>query len=207
MSAELLGVAGACVVAAAGIYYIIDVFRGNSRPHAGSWLVWSVIGVLGYGTTAEAGAGPGSYAAGVYVVLCATTFVISLRPRFGKPGLEWYDWPLCAVAIAGILLWRLGPLSGAAAVTLALACDLVGLWPTVREAWRAPALESPAAWSADAVGNLLCLFAVAEVSYTAIVYPAYLFAGTALVATILIVRSRHADVRVGDTEEPTAARR
>lgn len=190
MSQELLGVIGAAIVAAAGLYYIVDILRGNSRPHSGSWLVWSVIGVLGYGTTAEAGAGPGSYAAGTYIALYVVTFLLSLHPRYGKPGIEWYDWPLCAVAVAGLVLWRLGPLSGAAAVTLALACDLVGLWPTVREAWRAPELESPAAWSADTAGNLFCLFAIAEMSYSAIVYPAYLLASTALVATIVITRRR-----------------
>jgi hypothetical protein len=190
LSNELLGTAGACVVAAAGIYYIVDIFRGGSAPHSGSWLVWTVVGVLGFGATSQAGAGPGSYAAGVYVAAYAVTFLISLNPRFGKPGLEWYDWPLCGFAIVGVLLWRFGPLSGAAAVTLTIACDLVGLWPTLREAWRRPALESPAAWVADSVGNTLCLLAVGNASYAAIAYPIYLVVGTAVVAAVIILRRR-----------------
>ena len=179
------------MVAAAGIYYVVDIFRGGSRPHSGSWLVWTVIGVLGFGASSEAGAGPGSYAAGVYVAAYTVTFLVSLNPRFGKPGIDWYDWPLCGVAILGIVLWRLGPLSGAAAASLAVACDTIGLWPTLREAWRRPLLESPAAWSADAVGNTMCLFAVSDSRYAAIVYPAYLVAATAAVAAVVILRRRH----------------
>jgi hypothetical protein len=189
-SNELLGTAGACVVAVAAVYYIVDIFRGGSAPHSGSWLVWTVVGVLGFGATSEAGAGPGAYAAGVYVGAYAVTFLISLHPRFGKPGIEWYDWPLCGLAIAGVLLWRFGPLSGAAAVTLAVTCDLVGLWPTLREAWRRPELESPAAWSADTAGNTLCLLAVGSTGYAAIAYPIYLVAGTGAVAAVLILRRR-----------------
>ena len=178
------------MVAVAGIYYIVDVLRGRSRPHTGSWLVWSVIGILGFGASSEAGAGPGSYAAGVYVAAYTVTFLVSLNPRFGKPDIDWYDWPLCGVAVVGVVLWHLGPLSGAAAASLAVLCDTIGLWPTLREAWRRPLLESPGAWSADAVGNTMCLFAISDARYAAIVYPAYLVAATGAVAAVLILRRR-----------------
>ena len=161
LSDELLGIAGACVVAVAGIYYIVDVLRGRSSPHAGSWLVWSVIGILGFGASSEAGAGPGSYAAGVYVAAYTVTFLISLNPRFGKPDIDWYDWPLCGVAVVGVVLWHLGPLLGAAAASLACCPDAVGLWPTLRKAWH-HRLESPGAWSADAVSDTMCLFTISD---------------------------------------------
>ena len=186
----VLGYAGAVIVAAAGGYYIWDVITGDTRPHSGSWMVWGLIGILGLGVTRNSGAGPGSYAAAAYIVLYLVTFMISLHPRFGKPGLPWYDWPLCAVAVAGILTWRLGQLSAVPAVLLAITCDAVAWLMTLRETWRDPASESRLAWAGDTLGTGLCLLAIRHMSFAAMAYPAYLFGSNAIVAAVTTTRRR-----------------
>lgn len=184
----VLGYSGAITVAGAGVYYIWDVLTGDSRPHSGTWLVWGVIGILGLNVTRHAGAGPGSYAAAVYTALYLITFLISLHPRFGKPGLEWYDWPLSALAIAGVALWRFGTLPAIPAVLLAIACDAVAWSMTLRETWRNPASESRIAWAGDTLGTALCLLAVDHHTVAAMAYPAYLFGSNAAVALTAMLR-------------------
>jgi hypothetical protein len=181
--AEALGVLGAA------IYYVWDIVRGDTRPHRVSWGVWTIIGVLGYGTATEGGAGPGAYAAGIYLIAQVVTFGLSLVPRYGKPGGRWYDWPPGAVALAGVLTWQLAGLSIVAAAALAVAADAIATWPTVRESWFQPASESLPAWSADVAGNVLAVVVLADWSFEAAVYPVYLLAMSTLVATILITRS------------------
>ena len=99
--AEALGVLGALIIALAAIYYVWDIARGDTRPHRVSWGAWTVIGVLGYGTATEGGAGPGAYAAGIYLIAQFVTFGLSLLPCYGKPGGRWYDRPLGAARVVG----------------------------------------------------------------------------------------------------------
>lgn len=185
---EALGVGGAIVVAAAAIFYLVDIFRGQTRPQRVSWAVWAVIGVLGYGTAAAGGAGAGAYAAGVYMVACLATFAVSLHPRYGKPGGARYDWPLGAIAICGLVWWRFGALPDGAGAALAVGCDAIALWPTMRGAIQAPRSESRAAWTADVAGNALAVAALDSHAFAGSAYPVYQLVATAAIAGILWAR-------------------
>lgn len=193
----MLGTFGGGIVAVSACYYLIDVLRGNTRPQRTSWGVWALVGVVGFGSADASGAGPGAYSAAADAVACAVTFLLSLLPRFGKPGGRRMDLLLAAVAIAGLLLWRAGPLSAAAAAACAVGCDVVALWPTVREAWRQPQLESLLSWTADLFGNALCVAAVANASAASLAFPAYLVGAAAVVVAVLALRRLHVTAAPG----------
>jgi hypothetical protein len=195
---EVLGLAGGLVMTVSAVYYLADVLRGRSRPQRSSWAVWAVTGLVGFGTADAGGAGPGAYAAAVDSVACAATFLLSLHPRFGKPGGRRTDLLLVAVALAGVVLWRWGPLTLSTAALLAVGCELAALWPTLREAWQQPQLESLASWSADVLGSGLCLAVVGRPTVAALAYPAYLVGASLAVAVVLLLRrgSAHAGVPV-----------
>ena len=181
-----IGALGAAVVAVSAVYYFVEVLRGRSRPHQASWSVWAVIGLLGFGTAADGGAGPGAYAAAVDAVACTATCLLALHPRFGKPGLRRGDVVLGVAAASMVLLWRFGPVPVTAAAVVAVACDATALWPTVREARSRPAMESTLSWTADVVGNALCLAAVASTTTAALVYPTYLLLASVIMSVVLL---------------------
>lgn len=185
---EVVGAAGALVVMASALYYIVDVARGSTRPQRTSWLVWALVGALGFGTAHNGGAGPAAYAAAVDAGACVVTFALSLTPRLGKPGGRRTDLALGAVAVAAVVLWRSGALSTTGAAFLAVAIDAVALWPTLREAWCQPQLESLPSWAADVVGNGLCVAAATSFASAALLFPAYLVAACVLVTVVLVVR-------------------
>jgi hypothetical protein len=187
---ELLGLLGAVVIAISAAYYVADVVRGTTRPQRTSWLVWATTGALGAGTAAAGGAGPGAYAAIVDGAACAVTFLLCLLPRFGKPGGRRSDVALGAVALGGVGLWQWGPISTGAAAAMAVAVDAVALWPTLREAWQQPQLESLPSWLADVAGNACCLVAVTQLSLGAVAFPAFLVAAASAVSAVLLVRRR-----------------
>lgn len=187
---DVLGSLGALVVAFSALYYLLDVLRGNTKPQRTSWALWATVGILGFGTSAAGGAGPGAWAVGVDAVACIVTFTVSLNPRFGKSGGSRFDPFLVLIGLAAIGLWRWGMLSMDVAALGAVACQLPALWPTVREAWRQPAYESLPSWSADVVGHTFAVAALAQFSVAAVAYPLYEFAATATVATVLVVRRR-----------------
>ena len=199
----MLGVIGALVVAVSAGYYFADVLRGRARPHQASWLVWAVIGVLGFGTADDGGAGPGAYAAAVDALAAVAIFALSLAPRYGKPGLRRSDVILGVIALVAVALWRWGPLSTGWAAVLAATCDAVALWPTVREGWLRPELESRVSWGADVLGNGLCLAAVGTASVAALAYPLYLLLACVAMTAVLFRSPRAA---VNEDRRPASGR-
>jgi hypothetical protein len=188
---DMLGAVGALIVALSAIYYALDVVRGETRPQRTSWGVWALVGLLGFGTAHDGGAGPGAWAAGVDALACIVTFLLSLHPRLGKAGGNRHDLVMGAVAVAGVLLWRWGPLSDGGAALLAVSCESVALWPTLREAWRQPQTESFASWTVDVLGNGLCVSAVATVSLASLAYPLFVLAAAVAMSTVLTARRLH----------------
>jgi len=193
---EVLGVTGAGVVALSAVYYAIDVLRGGTRPQRTSWGVWALVGILGVASSDAGGAGPGTYAAAVDAVACAATFLLSLVPRYGKPGGRPLDPFLGFAAIAGVVLWQFGPLTDAVAASCAVGCATVALWPTLREARHRPDLESRLSWSADVLGNGLCLAAVGTASVAALVYPVFLVVAATAMTIVLLTAPGDPDVDV-----------
>lgn len=181
----VLGLTGAAIVAVSAVYYAVDVLRGGTRPQRTSWGVWALVGVLGVASSDAGGAGPGMYAAAVDAVACAATFLLSLLPRYGKPGGRRLDPALGLVAVLGVALWQFGPLTDAGAAICAVTCDAVAFWPTLREGRRRPDLESRLSWTADIAGTALCLAAVGTASVAALVYPIYLVAAAATMSFVL----------------------
>ncbi|HET6877461.1 MAG TPA: hypothetical protein VFH38_08025, partial [Jatrophihabitans sp.] len=153
-----------------------------------SWAVWALVGLLGFSSADAGGAGAGAYAAGIDAIACAVTFVLSLHPRLGKKGGSRLDLVLGAVAVAGVVLWRAGPLDTTGAALLAVGCEVMALWPTLRDGWRQPGTESLLSWSADIAGNGLCIAAVGTASVAALAFPVYVLAAAVAMTVVLVAR-------------------
>lgn len=156
--------------------------------------------MLGVASSDAGGAGPGVYAGTVDAVACAATFLLSLLPRYGKPGGRRLDPVLGLAAVAGVVLWQFGPLTDAGAAICAVACSAVALWLTLRDARNRPELESRLSWSADVVGNGLCLAAVGTASVAALLYPIFLVAAAGAMTAVLLTAP--ASERAGELADP-----
>jgi hypothetical protein len=187
MGNTVLGLLAALFAVAGGLYYIYTIVRGNTRPQRITWLVWTLIGVLGAGSAIQGGAGPGAYITLVYLGLEVAILILSLV-KYGKPGKEPYDYPLTAVAIISILVWWLADLPAAFAATIAIFADSIGLWFTLRESWRQPETESLLAWAFDIPAAILAIAASAKFSYGAIGYLVYFFVGNSVMVGVLLIR-------------------
>lgn len=182
---SLIGLIGALLFVPSTLYYLFTIVKGTTRPHPITWGVWSLIGILGVSATLEGGAGAGAYSAIAALVVQLLVFVISLNKKYGKPGREWYDFPLGAVAVIGILAWHFGNLSGAQAIIIAISADALVLWFTLRESWRDPESESFLAWASGSIAFFLGLLALESYTFEAAAYPVYLFVGNSLITSAL----------------------
>jgi len=44
----ILGVVAALLAAGSAFLYIRDIYRGNTKPHVYTWLIWAIVTVIGF---------------------------------------------------------------------------------------------------------------------------------------------------------------
>jgi hypothetical protein len=183
----LLGVLAGVVATADSIPYVRDVIRGATRPHRGTWLVWSVLGIVVCASQRADGASWSLIMAGTQAT--ATTLIFILAIRRGEGGVTRGELLLMTIALAGIAGWALAeaPLVATACV---VAADLIGLSLMLPKTYRDPDSETLATFVLASFSGLLAAAAVGAPDLALLLYPGYFAVGNAALAT-LIVHRRH----------------
>lgn len=150
--------------------YIRDIFRGNTKPHTYTWLIWAIVTTIAYFGQLVSGGGPGSWATGVAAIVTIFTLLLSLKGNYGTKDITNFDKVCLVLAIFSILPWLLTK-SVLWSVLLATFIDLIAFFPTMRKTWHAPSSESLGSMYADAVKHALSTFSMGTYSLITLVYP------------------------------------
>lgn len=120
--------------------------------------------------------------------------VVVLGFRYGVKRYTGFDICCQALAIIGIILWRLthDPIF---AIFLVITADLVGSLPTIRHAWAHPSEETWQTFAIDSFAAGLSLFSLIKLNYVTAGYQAYIVAGNLLIA-VIILHKRRANKRI-----------
>ncbi len=183
-----LGILGAVIAGISGIYYIYTILKGYTKPHRVTWFGWSLATILGAWAAFSAGAGGGALVPATYAVVLSIIFLLSLVPKYGKPGGDRMDYVIAAVATGGILLWQVADLPIAAATTIAILSDMWFSWLTVRESWRQPETEAIGPWLAGSLACALGVAALDSFAYAAAAFPVYILLVNLAIVSVLAVR-------------------
>ena len=165
---KILFAVGAAVVGiAAFIPYVRDMLRGTTRPHAYTWLIWT----LTQGTaTAGLWYGGGGYAAvglSAGTAFIFITFLLSLA--YGTKNITASDTGVLLLALAAILFWWLfnSPLL---AVTIVTVADALGYAPSIRKSFEEPWSESLVTWGMFTLSALLSILALGAYTPLTLMY-------------------------------------
>jgi hypothetical protein len=182
----LLGLAAALVAIAGTIPYVRDTLDGSTRPHRGTWLIWTLLSVLVFFSMRADGAGWSLVVAGMQVILNGLIFVLAARRGVG--GVSLTDRMMLAIAATGAIGWLVAgdPLVATAGV---VAADLVGLAMMLPKTYRDPESETLATFALASVSGALATAAVGSVDPALLIYPIYLCVGN-LGLALLIHRAR-----------------
>lgn len=187
-AAPLLGVLAGMLGVFDTLPYIRDRLRGVTRPHRGTWLIWTVLGVVVCLSQRADGA---SWSLVMVAVQALATMVILVLaiPR-GKGGVTRLDAVMMAVALGGVSGWVLAdePLVATACV---LAADSIGVALMIPKTWRDPDSETLSTFALASLAGMLAVGAVAALDPALLLYPAYYCLANGLIA-LLIVRRRAA---------------
>jgi hypothetical protein len=184
----LLGVLAGLVATADVIPYVRDVLRGATRPHRGTWLVWSVLAVVVCASQRADGASWSLIMAATQAV--ATTLVFTLAIGRGEGGVTRGELLLMAIAFGGVATWALAeaPLVATACV---VAADLIGVALMVPKTYRDPDSETLATFVLASVSGLLAAAAVGALDPALLLHPGYFAVGNAALATLIVHRRHH----------------
>jgi hypothetical protein len=172
--------------------YFLATLKGTNKPHAFSWVLWSLLTWIAFAIQASSGAGPGAWASGATAICCVAIAVVSFK--HGEKGVTRGDWAAFVTGLLAIPLW-IATKDPAASALLVTFVDLAGFYPTFRKSWRKPRQEMVSTHLLSMIKHLLSIAALEAVSIPTAFYPASLFVANVLLSGMILLR--RAGARLG----------
>jgi hypothetical protein len=154
----IIGAVAALVALFNYLPYLIGVYTKKLKPHAFSWIIWTVMTSIIFAAQLADGAGPGAWAAGVTAVTLFMIAIGSLRNKGYRVTRS--DKLSFAGAVLAIPIWIItaNPLWAAIIVTV---IETLGFFPTYRKAFYHPEHESMLAFFLENYSVTTMLFPIA----------------------------------------------
>lgn len=175
------------------IPYITNIFRGKTKPHAFSWLVWSILTGIAFAVQAVENGGAGAWVTGVTSLACMVIFILALFKENIK--FSFFDWSSLVVAFTAIILWKItnNPVAAVILVTLAYA---FGFFPTFRKAYLKPYEETVITFIFSSLKFLLSIIALTSFSIATGFYPVSLVLINGLFVIMVLIRRKTLNIEV-----------
>lgn len=165
--------------------YFYTMYKGETKPHAFSWLLWGV--VTGIGTLAqfELGAGPAAWALAFVSITCL--MISGLAFFVGERNYARSDWVALIVAAFAIPLWKITD-NPTLAIALVVGIDALTYYPTFRKSFNNPQTEPPISFFIAGSRYFLMMFAVPDPTWATLMYPFFLMATDWAFAFFIVIR-------------------
>ncbi|MBP9712028.1 MAG: hypothetical protein KBD55_03295 [Candidatus Pacebacteria bacterium] len=184
----ILSAASILIQVSAYLVYFFGVYKGTTKPHAFTWLVWGILSTIGFFAALTTDGYAVASVLGINVVGCIITSIIGFyqnRIEYDK-----YDWLALIGAFVGIILWQIThtPLYAVFLISLS---DMIGIVPTIRKAYVLPHEENLGSFVIGIFYYVLAISALESFELTNWFYPAAIvFSDLALILVIIVRRKR-----------------
>jgi hypothetical protein len=181
----LLGFAATGLAIISYIPYIREMLNGKTKPHAFSWLIWTIITYIAGTAQLTGGGGWGSMVAFTTGTISAWIAYYSFRHR--AITITKSDWVSLIIALGAIPLWLITkqPLFSVIIISI---IDLVAFWITIRKTYNLPYSENLAQNFMSTAKHVLTIGAQQHFSWVTLLYPASLAVTTAGFCIMILVR-------------------
>lgn len=185
--APMLGVLAALVGIADTIPYIRDTLRGSTRPHRGTWLIWSSLAVVVCLSQRADGASWSLLMAATQAVLTALIFLLAIRR--GEGGVSAAERVMIAIAAGGVVAWIVAdqPIVATACV---VAADLLGAVMMAPKIYRDPHSETLSTFALASLSGALATGAIGSADPALMLYPGYFCVVNGAIALLIHERRR-----------------
>ncbi len=184
---EILGATATVIAFCSYIPYFRNIFRGLTKPHAFSWLIWSILTGIGFAAQVYDDGGPGAWATGFTAGMCFVVFLVALKS--GEKDITNSDWLCLSGAFIAIGLWAVtsNPLTSVILITL---IDALGFIPTFRKSFHKPHQETALTYGLSALKFMFAIPALSNITLVTTLYPASLIVMNGLFVMMLLIRRK-----------------
>lgn len=168
---DLLGYISVVITLTSYASYFYSIFRGHTKPHAFSWVVWGLLVSIAFSVQYTNGAGAGAWATGLVGLSC---FAVAITALFrGEKDIHKSDWVAFAAALMIIPVWYLtsDPLI---AIFLVIIIDAFGYYPTFRKTYYKPYEEAVTVYILGVLQVTCSLCAMKHYKLVNILYPMFI---------------------------------
>lgn len=183
----LLGYLSILIAVVAYAPYFRGILANKIKPHAFSWLIWSLLVGITFAAQVVKQGGAGSWATGFTSFVCFVIFLLALTK--GDRHFVRFDWVSLSAAFLALALWWLtsDPTLSVILITLT---DAFGFFPTLRKGYYQPHEDSSTLWALSGLKFALAIIALESYSLVTLLYPGYLFLTNSSYALFLLWRRR-----------------
>lgn len=152
--------------------YILDIFKKKTEPHLYTWLIWTILPIIGVLSQFKDNSGYGSWGLITGCFFCTIIFLLSFK--YGTKNITKFDVFCLITSLFAIFIYLniQNPIWSIITVSI---IDFIGFLPTFRKAYLEPLSETPLTFGAMGTSHLLSLFALQNYTFTTIFYLAVLF--------------------------------
>lgn len=168
MIALTLGILSIIVGLIGEAYYLRSIFRGHTKPHMYTWLIWSILCTIGFFAQLTEDQGPGVWALGITSVFSWLNMFLCFK--YGEKHITTSDKIALAGSLTAIIPWLMtkDPLGSVIMISI---IDVVGFYPTIRKSWTKPHEENLTAYYFANIKMLLSVCALTKFNLTTVLYP------------------------------------
>lgn len=171
------------------IPYIVDIFKGKTKPHAYTWLTWEVLAIVGFGIQLQGDGGPGTWLLGLTTLMTMLIFLLSLK--YGHKDIHIADTISLGLAGATFGFWIVSDQPLVAAILISLIEAIGGFFPTFRKSYKLPFEETLTSYVGYTISTVLALIALDNRSTELILYPvAVMILNISFVVFVLVRRKK-----------------
>ena len=182
---HILGIIAILIALYSYIPYFRDIFLGKTKPHAFSWLIWSLLTGIAFVAQLVDNAGPGAWVTGVTALVCFLIFVAALRNK--EKDITRSDWVSLIGAGIALAFWFItkGPLVSVILVTI---IDALGFFPTFRKSFHKPHQETAQTFFLSGLKFVFAIIALENYTVVTWLYPLSLIIMNWVFVTMLLIR-------------------
>lgn len=163
--------------------YIIDTIKGKTKPHALTWIIWSIVTAIAFFGQWIKGGGAGSWGTGVtsFMVICIAILAIFK----GTKEITIIDKIFFIGALIAIIPWYLTK-DPTISVIIATIIDACAFIPTLRKTIHNPKSETFFTYSLNIARHFISLMALQRYSLATVLYPTYLFIMNIFISLVML---------------------
>jgi hypothetical protein len=183
----LFGIASSIIAVICFVPYIKDIIGRKTEPHRYSWLVWTILQVVGVMAQIKEGAGYGAWALAIGALFCFAIFLLSFK--YGTKNISKFDVACLLASLCAIVIYFFieNPVWAIIAVA---SIDFIGFLPTFRKGYEEPFTETASTFIMSASAQALSLMALQNYNLTTVLYLASLFLTNSSFAIMILLRRR-----------------